>query len=221
LVFSLALLAAGCHKTFHGSVTQPNPLKQPTETLRVSQKVIIVTGDMELSMPVPTSNGAGRAQLYRNKRYPLRNVASFTVVSRDRLRFHLQIEHKWEEYANLKSWNAYLVDDQGHKYRPEAVEQKGPMHVVHMWDRERRTVGRQYKGGYGAITSMRDDAYMNRQTLGSLSVFRGKGDLVFYSRDIFSPKIKSLTLVVERRGLAFSWTWRFEDNKRVEHTARR
>lgn len=210
LVFSLAIASVGCHKTFYGSVTQPNPLKHPTETLRISEKVTIVTGDMELSLPIPTSNGNGRAQFYRNGRYPLRNSASFTVVSRDRLRFHVQIEHKWEEYAKLKSWTAYLVDDQGRKYRPEAVEQKGPRHVVHMWDRESRTRTSQYAGGYGR-QGARDDAHMNRQTLGSLSVFRGKGDLVFYSRDIFSPKIKWMTLVVERRGLAFAWTWRFQD----------
>ena len=38
-----------------------------------------------------------RASVAHNHRYPLINQASFTVVSRDRLRFHVQIDHKWQD----------------------------------------------------------------------------------------------------------------------------
>ena len=44
------------------------------------------------------------------------------MVSRDRLRFHVQIEHKWQEYANVNTWNAYLIDDRGQVYVPQEVD---------------------------------------------------------------------------------------------------
>lgn len=206
------VVAGGCHKTFRGNATQPNPLVLPTETLRVSETISIITSDMELKVPVPVASASGNnAQFYANRKYRLHNEASFTVVSRDRLRFHVQIEHKWIEYVNLDNWTAHLIDDRGRRYRPESVEKTHDEHVVMMWDREVRTVGRQHAGGFGRITSVRADGHKNRQTLGNLSVFRGRGDIVFYRRDIFTPDVKSLTLVVERRGLAFAFTWNFTD----------
>jgi hypothetical protein len=82
----LAVIATtGCTRTFRASTVQPNPLAEPTETLRQSEKITIVTGDMELEKPdepEPTQ----RATMVRNNRYPLYNQASFTIVSRDRPR---------------------------------------------------------------------------------------------------------------------------------------
>ncbi|HUH06118.1 MAG TPA: hypothetical protein VML75_29215 [Kofleriaceae bacterium] len=209
LVVIAALLAApGCHRVFKGKVTQPNPLSQPNETLRISEPITIITGDMELNMPQPAEGYGG--SLMRNQRYPLQNRASFTVVSRDRLRFHVQLEHKWRDYANLKGWQAWIIDDKGRKYLPEAVEADDARHVVHMWDYETRSVQRD-SSGYGDIVAINQDGHKRRQTLGSLSVFRGRGDYVFYDRNIFTPDVKSITLVVERRGVAFTFTWRFVD----------
>lgn len=200
--------AAGCHKRFRGKVTQPNPLKAPVDTLRISEKVTIVTGDMELTVPRNNSGGL----LLRNRRYPLYNVANFTVVSRDRLRFHVQLEHKWPEYADVTNWKAVLIDDQGHIYRPETVEKRLHKHVVHMWDYQTRSV-RLSHGDKGHIVGINEDGHKRRQTLGNLSVFRGKADFVFYHHDIFTPKIKRLTLLVGRSGLSFSFTWNFEDER--------
>lgn len=197
----------GCHKTFRASVAQPNPLVSPNETLRISERISIITGDMELDMPQATSN-VGSASMQRSRRYPLHNEASFTVVSRDRLRFHVQIEHKWREWADLTTWYAYLVDDTGRVYKPEVLERATARHLVSMWDYERRSVVRNQ---FRDIVLIRDDGYRNRQALGSLSLFRGRGDFVFYSRDIFTPEIKRLSLVLERRGLSFVFTWKFDD----------
>lgn len=203
----VAIAATGCTKTFKGSVTQPNPLAQPLETLRISEEIVIVTGDMELNLPRqrgPTGNA-----IYKPMRYPLKNKAKFTVVSRDRMRFHVQVEHKWQEWAAVGSWHAYLVDDKGHKYVPEQVDAGEAEHLVTMWDQEVRSVRR---NRFGDIVTVYDDGYKRRQPLGSLSVFRGNGDFVFYSRDMFTPEVKSMTLVIERTGLAFSFTWRFDDD---------
>jgi len=207
LVFVVALCSwAGCDRVFRGRTSQPNPLSHPNETLRISEPITIVTGDMELE--VPRAPGPGSASVQHNQRLPLNNMASFTVVSRDRLRFHVQIEHKWEEWADLHNWDASIITSQGRRYEPERVEQGRPKHVVLMWDYEVRSY---QPDSFGDISYVRNDGHKRRQPLGSLSLFRGRGDYVFYSRDIFTPQLEWITLVVERRGVAFAFTWKFTD----------
>lgn len=210
LVVVVAL--AGCSRTFKGTAVQPNPLVNQHETLRESEKITIVRGDMELEEPDP-AKAAQRASLVHNHRYPLFNEAMFTMVSRDRLRFHVQVDHKWEEYADLKTWQVYLVDDKGRKWIPESVEHANTKIITRMWDREVRTARRNQ---YGDIVEINDDGYKNRQTLGSLSVYRGRADFVFYQRDLFSQNVRLLKLVVRRPGEAFEFTWRFQDSVAAE-----
>ena len=206
LVAVVALV--GCTRTFKATAVQPNPLANQNETLRTSEKITIVRGDMELEMPddpEPTQ----RASIVHNHRYPLLNQASFTMVSRDRLRFHVQVDHKWEEYADLNTWQVYLVDDKGRMWFPESVEHAHTHMITKMWDREQRTAVRNQ---YGDVVRINDDGWRRRQTLGSLSVFRGNADFVFYQRDMFSVNVRSLKLVVKRSGEAFEFTWRFQDS---------
>jgi hypothetical protein len=210
-----ALAAAGCTRTFKASTTQPNPLAQPTETLRQSEKITIVTGDMELEKPEdpePTQ----RATAVRNQRYPLYNQASFTIVSRDRLRFHVQIDHKWQEWADLGTWEVRLEDDTGRKWIPESVEHARTKIMTTMWDREQRTsicssAGRDARGSCYNTIGVADDGWRNRQTLGTLSVYRGKADFVFYQRDLFHANVRSLRLIVSRPGERFEFLWKFAD----------
>lgn len=216
LLAASGLLAAGCSKTFRGHVVQPNPLSTPNETLRESETVVIITGDMELVLPQPITYETGDS-IQINRRYPLTNAARFTVVSRDRLRFHVQVEHKWLEWADLDTWSAYLVDDKGRRYRPETVERTREVHVVSMWDYETRTVVR---NRFNDVVHIFDDGYKHRKPLGSLSVFRGLGDFVFHARDIFTPEIEHLTLVIRRSNLAFAFTWRFKDKEVDQETSR-
>lgn len=214
--FVLALvMGTACTRTFRASAVQPNPLAEPTETLRHSEKITIVTGDMELEKPEdpePTQ----RAAAVRNTRYPLYNQAQFTIVSRDRLRFHVQIDHKWQEWADLTTWNVTLSDDSGRKWEPESVEHARTKIMTTMWDREQRTsicssAGRDAAGNCYNTIGFAEDGWRNRQTLGSLSVFRGKADFVFYQRDLFHANVRQLRLVVSRPGEAFEFTWKFED----------
>ena len=210
-----AFVGTGCTRTFRGKVVQPNPLAEPTETLRQSEKITIVTGDMELEKPddpEPTQ----RASAVHNNRYPLYNQASFTIVSRDRLRFHVQVDHKWQDWADLTTWNVKLVDDQGHSWIPESVEHVRTKIMTTMWDREQRTsicssAGRDARGECYNTIGFEDDGWRNRQTLGTLSVYRGKADFVFYQRDLFNAGVRSLRLIVSRPGEAFEFTWKFED----------
>jgi hypothetical protein len=203
------LLVGACTRTFTAEVTQPNPLAQPTETLRDSEEVTIATGDMELNVPRQPEKGQRVAPMRHNK-YPLNNTASFTVVSRDRLRFHVQLEHKWQEWADVTTWEVYMVDDEGKRYLPESVEHARTKHLVSMWDREQRSVQRNM---YGDIVAINEDGHRRRQTLGSLSVFRGTGDFVFYQRDLFTPDMRKLKLVVRRPGQAFEFRWNFDDGQ--------
>jgi len=210
LVLGGLAAVSGCSPTFQSSVTQPNPLAQPLETLRESEELYIVTGDMELNVPRDGGNSGGSVLV--DDRYPLTNSARFTVISRDRLRFHIQLEHKWQDWTELSCWEAWLEDDQGHKYDPAEIDQRSDRHIVRMWDYEQRTAVRD---DFGDIVQIRNDGYKRRQTLGSLSVFRGRGDLVFFHRNIMNPKIRSLTLHLERQGTNFEFKWRFADEPRV------
>jgi hypothetical protein len=201
-------VATACSRTFETTVIQPNPLVRPTETLRTSEHAVIITGDMELRVPEqpgPTQ----RVMVYRTKPYPLRNEARFNVVSRDRLRFHVQLEHKWQEWADLRSWEVYFEDDTGRRFKPESVEHAKTKHLVSMWDREVQTARR---NRYGDIVALNDDGWRDRQTLGSLSVFRGNADFVFYRRDLFHPKLKWIRLIVKRPGQSFRFRWTFDDD---------
>ena len=96
----------------------------------------------------------------------------------------------------------------GRRYDPQDVDLRSDRHIVKMWDYETRSAVR---NGFGDIVRVNDDGYKRRQPLGSLSLFRGRGDFVFYHRNIFSPRVKSLTLRLERDGTAFEFTWRFTD----------
>lgn len=199
------LVASACNRTFKGSATQPNPLDQPLETLRTSEEILIITGDKDLTYPGVNRVPGGDLQV--NRRYPLRNKARFTVISRDRLRFHVQIEHKWKEWADIRTWNAVLIDDRGRVYRPEEVDLISDKHVVFMWDYERRSARR---NRFGDIMYVRNDGWKRRNPLASMSLFRGLADIAFYSRDIFTPDIKSLTLKLDRGSLSYHFTWRFD-----------
>jgi hypothetical protein len=209
-------VAPGCSRTFKGVAVQPNPLVDQNETLRDSEKITIVRGDMDLEAP-DAASGAGTASVAHNHKYPLLNRAQFTMVSRDRLRFHVQIDHKWEEYADLETWQVELVDDKGRHWYPETVEHARTRIITTMWDREQRTAicdsrGRDANNNCFNMIGYREDGWKRRQTLGSLSVYRGNADFVFYDRDLFSANVRSLKLVVKRSGEAFVFVWRFQDN---------
>jgi len=211
LILAVGVASTGCGRTFKASVTQPNPLVHPTETLRESEPAVIITGDMELEAPDAPGPGR-RVAVVHNEHYPLHNEASWTMVSRDRLRFHVQLEHKWEEWADLGTWDVYLEDNLGNHYVPESMEHKRTKLLVTMWDREVRTAQRNM---YGDIVAINEDGWKNRQTMGSLSVFRGNADFVFYRRDIFTRDLQWVKLVVKRPGLSFQFTWDFADGSAI------
>lgn len=195
------LCLLGCHKTFEAKVHQPNPYREPTgEVLLISEKLVIVTGDMELEVPA----GPGAQSMTR---LPLINTAYFLIVSHDRLRFRVQVEHKFEEYTDVATWDIRLLVN-GKVYLPESVEPRKPKHKTRMWDYEQRSYT---KNRYGDITHVNDDGWKRRVPLASVDFFRAWGDLVFYSRDIFTKRTGSVILEMTRGGITYKYYWYFDD----------
>jgi hypothetical protein len=207
VLVSVAVVAAGCASVFKGEVTQPNPIAYPTETLRISEPIDVVTGDMDLYVPRYASAGL-HAAVIQHERVKLHNVASFMIVSRDRLRFHVQLEHKWQEWADLSNWTATLEDDRGHRWAPEGLDHATTHLLTQMWDQEVRTAER---NRFGDITRINDDGWRDVQPLGSISIFRGRGDFVFYQRDLLRPDCRWLRLVIAHPGERFEFRWDFTD----------
>lgn len=198
LPFALLVACLGCSKTMSAKVSQPNPFVSPQETLRQSEILLIESGDMDLRVPV-------EAGILTTQRFILKNTAWFSIVSRDRLRFHIQLEHKFSEWTNLEKWQAVLVVD-GKRYLPDSVDPRKPQHKTVMWEEQRQSA---VKDAYGNIIQLNQDHYKNRTPLKSIDYYQGKGDLTFYSRDIFSARAKEITLILKKRSLTYRFTWTF------------
>jgi hypothetical protein len=171
---------------------QPNPLTMPSnEVLRESKHLHIAVKDMDIP-----------------RAFRMYQSAWFQVVSRDRLRFHVVLVHKWEEMTDVRGWNAHLEDDSGHVYYPEAREKRTDKHTGQVWDYERRSA--EYNL-FGDVIGTRNDGYKQRVPLDKVDLFKGSGDVVFHAPDLFHEHVKRLTLVLERGGVAYRFTWDLYD----------
>ena len=204
------VFAAGCTRTIRVSSTEPNPmaLRQVDidEGLPRSTRLSIETRDMEM----PSS-------------WRLRNTAYFAVISHDRLRFHVTLNHKWKEMTDINTWDVRLEDDRGNVFRPETKERKNNKHRTHMYDWERRSVIPSNQPGspviqdgqtltqVGSYANIADgvanDGYRERVPLASVDTFRGQGDYVFHAQDLFDRNVRRVTLVMKRAGLEYRFTW--------------
>lgn len=190
LVVVTLVLSAGCTKTFQTSATQLNPMVLPSsENLRESEHLYIDVRDMDL----PGS-------------FKLRNTAYFAVISRDRLRFHVTLVHKWDEMTDIRNWDVRLEDDRGRVFYPERRERRADEFVTRMWDEERRSA---IRNQWGDIVEVKQDGHRQRTHMVSVDLFKGEGDCVFYARDLFDRKVRRLTLVMSRDGVEYRFTWNF------------
>jgi len=199
--------AAGCTTSLRASTTQPNPMAFTNEATHRSEKIWIDVRDMELP-----------------RTFKLRQSAYFAVVSRERLRFHVMLVHKWKEVADPTSWHARLEDDRGNAYFPESNELSYDDHITRIWDHERRTANRNLYGDLNPVKptlvdgDTRYDSYgiphrvqNERVTLDSVDVFQGAGDIVFHAKDLMSRGIKRLTLTLDRSGVEYKFIWNLVD----------
>lgn len=170
----LVAAASGCNKSWRVETTQPRLTLGANLDARTSLPGVIHLGDMELprSMHLP-------------------NSAYFVAVSRDRLRFHVTLRHKWEEIADPSSWRVWIEDDLGHRYAPEDVDRRGLRPVTTVYDQGRRG--------------------SNLYPLVTFTVYQGDGDYVFYRHDLLRRNMRWLMLVMVRPGYKYRYVWSFAD----------
>ena len=97
----------GCHdKVWRAQVTQPKLRLTTNQTQRTSLPLVIANRG---------SRGLSTTTIRR---------AYFVVVSRDRLRFHVTIHHKWDHFADPEQWQVWIEDANGRRLRPEALDRR-------------------------------------------------------------------------------------------------
>jgi hypothetical protein len=156
------ILAAGCTKHLSTQVVQPPLAFGAGVESRTSIPLAIVVRDMDTG------------------RLPIRNSAYYVAVSRDRLRFHITLHHKWDEMADLKQWSLYVEDANGKRHYPEdvtaEVSQVTTLHV-------------------------RNVVYQLHAPM-----YRGTAALSIYDRDLFAAGNR-LTLVLSRPEMEYRYRW--------------
>jgi len=162
VIVALALALVGCARTFTAEVTQPALILEPNLETRTSLPLVILMRDMELGP------------------WALTNTATYVVISRDRLRFHITLRQKWDEMADVKKWTVYVEDANGVRHYPEDVSG----HVV-------RVSQLTY---HGLVYFLPQPFY------------RGVADLSIRDRDLFANSNR-LTLVLSHDGYEYRYRW--------------
>lgn len=182
VVAALALgLSGACQKSWSASATQPPLRLGATQEARTSLPQVIALRDMELPRWIV-----------------LTNTAYFVVVSRDRLRFHVALTHKWESMSDPRRWRVWIEDERGTRYYPEGVDRRVLEPLTEMYERGYRNA-------------------VNDLPLYAVTVWRGYGDYVFYEPDLFDPDMKTLTLVMKRPGYEYRYRWSFIESRTSPH----
>lgn len=171
-------------------MVQPRLKLGATREARTSFPLAIKTGDMELPDFVK-----------------LFNTAYFVVVSKDRMRFHVTLQHKWKSMSDPSRWMVWIEDDQGNRYYPETLDRKRVKPVNQVYGQTYYR-GRSFSGQPTEYAETLDEVKDGLPLL-DVSFYRGDGDYVFYRRDIFRKDMKRLTLVLKRPGYEYRYVWHF------------
>jgi hypothetical protein len=102
---AIACGAVACRSHWTAETTQPVIPLQADKNARTSWPLTIVMRDMEM------------------RHIRLANTVYYVVVSRDRLRFHLTLQHKWESMSDVRTWDAWVEDGRGVRHPLEDVSQ--------------------------------------------------------------------------------------------------
>jgi hypothetical protein len=171
LLFAFALVSfvAGCRSTFTSQVAQPELVLGATDEARTSLPLEIVTRDMEFPRGVK-----------------LANTAYFVAVSRDRIKFHVELQHKWDTMCDLREWSVVVEDGWGRHHVPETIDQRR-VHPITLTPADTHYVG--WNGHY----------------------FTGKADISIYRRELIRAATNRVTLILRRPGYEYRYVWRFVD----------
>ena len=205
-LFVLVASLGGCSRPLQATAVQPNPVLMTMEPARRPESarlwIYVGTQDMDALKII------------------MANSARFTVISRDRLRFHVTVEHKWEEFADVTTWEVWLEDESGRRYLPESKELNHNKNKSDFIDYERRTA--HYTLGddslHGDITHVDNDPWNQRVVLRTIDRYHGEGDYSFTGPDILDRDRRKLVLVMKRDGVEYRYVWNFADGPtRVAH----
>jgi hypothetical protein len=170
---AIACGATACRSHWTVETTQPAIVLRASKASRTSRPLTIVRREMEL-------------------RYLwLANTAYYVVVSRDRLRFHVTLRHKWESMSDVRTWEAWVEDGRGVRHDLEEIdqhiEQVDPSRVI------------------GGATMTRSGRLVG---IPRAPVFyRGVVDFTVYGRDLFAAA-RRVTLVLRRPGYEYRYVWK-------------
>lgn len=165
-VLFLLLVSSGCHKVWRANVTQPALRLTLEPEQRTSLPLRIVRGSSF------ALNTATQQKVY------------FVFVSKDRLRFHVDLIHSWDSFADPANWRVWVEDDRGRQFHPEGVNRSVAPLIAEI-------------GGRRIATS----------------VYRGIGGYTFYSRDLYRKDLRSLTLFIKRPGWEYRYSWSFSSEQ--------
>ncbi len=169
---ALLVSAAGCNKAWHAETMTPPIHFGASLEARTSLPAVISTHDMELPLFVA-----------------LPNYVYFVAVSRDRLRFHVTLHHKWEDMTDPTRWRVWIEDDTGTRYDPVGVDRRAVKSVTHAY-------------------SPSGNPHQHYQ----VSMWKGDGDYVFYRRNLVRRDMRYLVLVMQRPGYEYRYRWSFVED---------
>lgn len=140
-----------------------------------------------------TSQSINLADMHLPSNYRLPNTAKVVLVTRDRIRARVRFVHRWPSMTDLDRWKAWLEDDRGTKLYPSAVEKRATTFINEIlipdYDAHHNETGFVYHY--------------------PVNLYDGGGDYVFYRPGFYTRDTASITLVLQRRGYQFRYTWRF------------
>ncbi|HEU5061101.1 MAG TPA: hypothetical protein VFU21_31435 [Kofleriaceae bacterium] len=163
--------ATACHKAWRADTLTPPITFGANLDARTSLPAVIELHDMELPRSLA-----------------LMNSAYFVAVSRDRLRFHVTLHHKWEDMSDPTRWRVWIEDDRGRVYHPAACDRRVIRPVTRMYDARRM------------------------QPFLSFTVYKGDGDYVFYRHNLVRKDMRWLTLIMKRPGYEYRYRWSFVES---------
>jgi len=124
------------------------------------------------------------------RQVPLRHGAQFVAVARDRVRFHIVFASLFDLNLDARDLDVWLEDDTGRRMAYEAVE-------------------------LPRVSQHQVDVPLPRFFHYRFNVYIGEADIVFHDDDLLSRDRKRLSLVIERDGFEYRYTWNFGDGTEI------
>ncbi|MDP2693005.1 MAG: hypothetical protein Q8O88_05190 [bacterium] len=186
ILICIISLFSACSTTFKTSRVQLNPLyfASNKDLVKESDSLKIIKGDQEL------------------RTYKTVSYGKFVIVSRDRLKFKVELTHKWKAYAEACDWKTTIKID-GKTYKP-ACDRRSVDTITWMWSEEnRRVVSRNIYGDPLEIEGFE----RNPTTLQSITIFVGKASLDLYEKNIITKNTKHIELRMQKNLTIYLFVW--------------